>query len=186
MQARPRANALTVTVNELDDDRDEATVIIEKVVESKLLLGQYDAAVAEAAKAVQAAFDLTPIKVNASYAAQTNQTDTRISMCNSAELRAHMATLEVLPIWDTLIAKHEAFKEANDEKDALESIKIRGTVREQTETMKEVFRFVLPYMEAQAMDVAGSYDVAAKEVQESLARVMSVAEARATRKKNAE
>lgn len=46
-------------------------------------------------------------------------------------------------------------------------------------------QFILPYLEAQSLDVAGAYATAAKEVLEAITRVMSVVETRHTRKQNA-
>lgn len=185
LQSRDRANSLTDDLKSIDDERDDITIAMESEVESKIRLKKFNPAKGEAAEALQAAFDLTPIKISAGYATQTNQTVTRIRHCNTPELRTHFETLEMLTIWDRFIEVQAEFEKASDEKDALESVKLRGTVKAQTDRIKDVMKFILPYLEAQSLDVAGAYDAAAKEVLEAITRVMTVAEARHTRKLNA-
>lgn len=185
LQSRKLANELTSDIHSLDDERDDLTETLESEVESKVKLSKYKPEIAEAASALKQAFDQTPVDIKGGLTTQTNQTDTRIRHCNSEELRTHFETLELLTLWDKLRTTQENYKKKSDERDALESVKLRGTVKEQTNHIKDVMKFILPYLEAQSLDVAGAYDTAAKEVLEAISRVMSVVEARYTRKQNA-
>ncbi len=185
LQSRSKGNSFTDNLKSIDDERDNITLAIDSEVDNKIRLKSFDPEKGASAEVLQAAFDITPIKVSAGYATQSNQTTTRIRHCNTPEFRTHFETMDILPIWDRLIAVQSEFEKVSDEKDALESVKLRGTVKEQTNRMKDVMKFILPYLEAQSLDVAGAYDSAAKEVLESITRVMTSAEARFTRKQNA-
>ena len=75
-------------------------------------------------------------------------------------------------------------QETREWKDALEAVKLRGTVKEQTEKMKQRIEYTLSYLEVQTLDLPQKYATAAKEIKEAVNRIMATAEARATRRLN--
>jgi hypothetical protein len=185
LQGRSKINSYTDDLKELDSERDSLNNGIESEIKNKIHLISFDSAKGEAALAIKERFDVTPVEINAAYATESNQISTRIRICNTSDMRTHFDTIGILHIWDRYIEVQSGFEKISDEKDAHESVKLRGSVKDQITKMKEIIDFTLSYLEVQALDLPARYDTPAKEVLEAVNRVMVTAESRYTRKVNA-
>ncbi len=184
LRARVMVNSLTDDLREIDLERDNIIEAIETKVDSVALLKKYDQERGESAEAILRAFKAKPISIHAGYNIESNQIRDRIQHCASEELQDHFEVVNIENLWEILITLQDRFEVITAEKSRQESVKLRGTVKEQTERIKDLLKYILPYMESQAIDLQGAYDIAAKEMLEQLTRVMSIAGARSTRRKS--
>ncbi len=184
LQGRNKKNELTSNLKTLDDERDELTEGIEAMVKSSLHLKQFAPEKGEAAEKLTTLFQITPIDIRASYVTQTNQTIARIQQLQNEDHKALLTALDLLPLFERLVSIQAEFEKVQQEKDALESLKVRGNVRKEVETIKRIIDFILSYLEIQAEDIPEKYEATAKEVAEAVQRVMTTATSRETRKKS--
>ncbi len=87
-----------------------------------------------------------------------------------------------LPVWDRFIEVQGEFEKVSSEKDAIESVKLRGTVREQVARIQEIINYILYYVNSQAQDNPATYEAPAKEIFEAVQRIMTIAQTRQTKK----
>lgn len=186
LHSRPSVNELTKVVDQYEDERDALTSAIETEVASKLNLRAFFPAKAEAAEILLKKFSETPVETYAANAVETNQINARITLCNTEECRSHFTTIGLLPVWDHFISTQKNYEEKSAEKDAAESLKLRGTLRTQTKEMKKIIDGVLSYLTVQSEDYPEIYEVPAKELAEVVNRVMTTALARETRRNNSD
>lgn len=184
LQNRPSVNELTKVADQYEEERDALTNTLETEIASKINMRSFFPAKADAAEVILQKFSETPVVISAANAVETNQINARIEQCNTEECRNHFTTLDILPVWDHYIATQKTYEEKCAEKDALESLKLRGTLREQTERMKKIIDGALSYLAVQAEDNPGSYEVPAKELAQVVDRIMATALARETRRKS--
>lgn len=184
LQARAKGSSYTITLKELDDERDDIKTGLDSDIEGKIKLKRYDMIKGDAADAVNEMFITTPINIRAGYAVESNQINTRIRLVNTPGGRALFETMGTLPVWDRFIEVQGEFEKVSSEKDALESVKLRGTVREQVAAIQDRINYILYYLTSQAQDLPHDYEAPAKEIFEAVQRIMTIAQARQTKKMN--
>lgn len=186
LQGRDQVNAFTGEYRSSDEERDLLDGAIEDAVKAKVKMKALFPAEGEAAEAILADLNATPVDVRVGFSEQSEQVNARLAKLNTPESRARFELLQLLPVLDRYSEVQKEFEALSQKKDAFESAKLRGTVKTHIEGMKERFDFIFTYLRGQMIDVPAKYETAAKEIQESVTRIMAVAEARETRKKNSD
>lgn len=184
LQARCRENSLTESLASLDHERDDINIGMEDKIDGEIRTKRYFPAKGEAAEALKIAFEAYPVNIKSGYAEESNQISVRIFALDNEESRAHFITLDMLPLFEHLKTVQEKFIKLSNGKDALESLELRGSVKDQVKRLQERISWVLPYLESQAEAGVSEYRTVAGEVSEAVTRVMSTASARRTRKLN--
>lgn len=184
LRARSFENEYTETIEDLDDERDDLTIVMESEAKSKSRLTRSFPVIASSAEALLKAYSQTPVSIAAGYNEETNQIHARIRLLNTPEYSAHLANTTLNDVFDRYIEVQEEFDKISAQKVALESIKLRGTVREQVRKINLRINYTLSYLEAQYMDLPGDYSAVVTEVSEAVKEVMAEAQARITRKLN--
>ncbi len=184
LQGRVQGNPFTEIQSGLDDSRDGVIQAMNYEVESKLKMAQFAPEKAVSATALQAAFDRTPISIDAGYSQESNQIKSRIRLISEPKYQEHLTVIGLKEYFDYLISLQDQFDTASVEKDALESVKLRGTVKEQVKRIKSRISFSLNYLESQMMDIPETYEPIANEIAEVVSRIMAGSQARQTRKTN--
>ncbi len=182
LQGRSSENSYTEIVFGIDSERDDINTGIEIEVRGKMKLKKYDHVKGEAAEKVNTVLEATPVSISAGYTEESNQLNTRIRQLNTPENRAHFETLTYLHIFDKLVEVQKQFEKVSSEKDALESIKLRGTVREQVEKMHVRINYALSYLDAQFLDLPAEYEQPVNELSASIQRIMTIANSRRSKK----
>ncbi len=183
LNSREMGNKLTDQLRVLDVRRSDINNALASEVESKVRLASFQPEKGQAAKALQSILDATPVQAASAYAHETNQLNVRIRALDTPENRAHLETLEVTPVFDALKAVQDEFEETSTEKNAIESMKIRGTVKSHIDRIKEVIDYILPYLCANVEDDPAQFEAPAKELQEHLITLMGAVQSRETREK---
>ncbi len=182
LQGRSMGNDLTQTLADLDLQRDNLTVGMHYEVESKIKMKAFSPEKGVAAEAIQLVFDTTVVDVRDSLDSETNQINARIRKLDTPVVRAHFETIGLTEILDHYIRIQDTFQEVSSEKDALESIKLRGTVREQCVALHAHMNYVLTYLTAQTLDFPETYAKVSSEIDESINRISALLKSSETRK----
>ncbi len=181
-QGRGKSNPLKVKQNELKENRKLLISAIDSGVESKLKQALLDPDSAKSAESIASICNDTPIKYNVSQLVTINQVNTRIRRLDTVANRAHLKKIDVLVAFDKLIEIETALEAISNEIDALESTKLRGTVDEHVNILKSKIAYVLPYFDSNCQDDPKVYAAPAKEIAETISRVMTVARMRLGKK----
>lgn len=173
LQGRSRANPHTEHLAELRKKRLSLASGSKDLFDSKQKFVSLDPIGAEAAEKLNRLFAETAIDTNASYLVISNQTDTRLKRLDTPENRALMEKIGYLPIFNEYKAVQAEIDKVSNEKDSAESEKTRGTVDDVVQELKNSIGYILPYLESQSAAFPEQYALSAKEIRESVIRVMS-------------
>jgi len=173
LQGRSRSNPHTEHLNELRKKRTALASGSKDLFDSKLKFASLDPISADAAEKLRRIFAETPVDTGISYMVISNQTNTRLRRLDTLENRILMEKIGYLPIFTEYKAVQAEIDHASSEKDSAESEKTRGTVDDVVQELKNNIGYVLPYLESQSIAFPDQYAVSAKEIRESIIRVMS-------------
>lgn len=182
LQSRTKSNELTDTLASQDTARDDLNAALEMEVEAKERQLALFPQNREAVTTIKKALEATPVDIRAGYAEESNQLNTRLLLLKKEENQTHLTNLGLLPLYTALESEQKQFNTIKSEKDALESKKLRGTIRTHGKELLERIDFSLSYLYAQSMDQVDGYTEPAAEIGEAITRIMTQANARETRR----
>ncbi len=182
LQAREATNQLTGTVKQLEDDRDELVLVFETAVEAHRRAKKFKPDEGEAADRITAILESTKINIRAANAEETNQINTRLRALDTDLCRSDMDLLGVLDYHNELLAVEKSFEALSDKRSAIDTKRLRGTVRTGVQKLKKNLSYVFPYLESQYEQPENEYKVTADKVLEVVHTIMATAKARRTRK----
>ncbi len=183
---RDKKNDMTETLAKLDTDRDNIANVMESRIEDHIRVKEFNPDEAESAERLIKIFNNTAIDPRVSYTEQSAQVNSRIDALNNNKSRADMEVTGILNLFNGLVSKQDSFEKLSSKKYYIESVKLRGSVKDEVKKITKRINYVLPYLESQYGALPTEYETPAKEILHAINRVMTTANARQTRRESVE
>lgn len=185
-QGRSKINPVTAKLKTLRDSRKSLCNGMVELVNGKAKCAIVEPEIAKKAQIILEVIHETPVDSSGSQAKLSNQTNVRIRRLNEDANRLIMEDIGVLDIFLQYKIIQDSIENLATEKDSFQSRRLRGTSLEYVNELKLYIGYILPYLERNCDSNPVLYSAAAKEIRETIVRIMTSAKMRATRNEDEE
>lgn len=185
-QGRSFVNPVTEKLEELRTSRNSLCTGMVELLNGKVKCAIVEPEMAKKAQVILNVINETPVSASGSQAKRSNQTSVRIRRLNEDANRLIMEEIGVLGIFLQYKIIQDSIEHLATEKDAYESNRRRGASSEYVNELKTHIGYILPYLESNCATDPAQYSAPAKEIRETITRVMTSAKMRTSRKEDGE